>query len=103
MSQTGKESQAGIQHSSLQLYLPICRALSLLEAFLGVVAEVSPPLSTTQLPCHPRGSRQLPTHPQHSSGRNEPADLGRFGQDWPLLPLAQPTAVSGSGVPVSEG
>lgn len=82
MSQTGKESQAGIQHTSMQLYLSICRALPLLEEFLGVVTEVSPPLSTTQLPCCPRGSRQLPTHPRHSGRRNEPAELGRLGQDW---------------------
>lgn len=85
----------------MQLYLSICRALSLPEEFLAVVTEVSPPLSTTQLPHCPRGGRQLLTHPQHSSGRNEPAELGRLGQDCPLLvPLAQPKAGMGSGVPV---
>lgn len=86
-SQTGKESQAGIQHTPMQLYLSICRALSLPEEFLAVVTEVRPPLSTTQLPHCPRGGRQLFTHPQHSRGRNEPAepaDLGRIVPCWCL-------------------
>lgn len=79
MSQTGKESQAGIQHTSMQLYLSICRALPLLEEFLGVVTEVSPPLSTTQLPCCPRGCLHILGTAVGGMSRQSWGDLGRIG------------------------
>lgn len=78
MSQTGKESQAGIQHTSTQLCLSICRALPLLEEFLGAVTEVSPPLSTTQLPCCPRGCLHILGTAVGGMSRQRWGD----GQDW---------------------